>query len=88
MAVVAEVWTDSLTRLAEEMADAGASADEVALQLLDTLQLERIGFLIDYLHRRQLIGALERRLYWSPDSRALRSGAHRRVRRPHRLHRR
>ena len=68
MAVVAEVWTDTLTRLAEDMADAGASADEVALKLVETLQLERIGFLIDYLHRRQLIGALERRLYWSPDS--------------------
>jgi adenylate cyclase len=68
VAVVAEVWTDSLTKAAEEMADAGVAADEVALRLRDTLQLERLSFLLDYLHRRQLIAALERRLYWSPES--------------------
>ncbi len=80
VAVVAEVWTDSLTKAAEEMADAGVKADEVALRLRDTLQLERLSFLLDYLHRRQLIAALERRLYWSPDRRAVRSGADRRFR--------
>jgi adenylate cyclase len=68
LAVVAEVWTDSLAKSAEEMADAGVRADDVALRLVDGLQLERLGFLLDYLHRRQLIAALERRLYWSPDS--------------------
>ncbi|HTH05235.1 MAG TPA: adenylate/guanylate cyclase domain-containing protein, partial [Ilumatobacteraceae bacterium] len=66
--VVAEVWTDSLTKAAEEMADAGVRADDVALRLRDSLELERLSFLLDYLHRRQLIAALERRLYWSPDS--------------------
>ena len=49
----------------------------------DSLELERLSFLLDYLHRRQLIAALERRLYWSPDERAVGSGAHSRVRRPH-----
>ena len=45
-----------------------ACADDVALRLRDSLELERLSFLLDYLHRRQLIAALERRLYWSPDS--------------------
>ena len=68
VSVVAEVWTDSLTKAAEEMADAGVRADDVAIRLRDSLELERLSFLLDYLHRRQLIAALERRLYWSPDS--------------------
>ncbi len=68
VSVVAEVWTDSLTKAAEEMADAGVGADDVALRFRDSLELERLSFLLDYLHRRQLIAALERRLYWSPDS--------------------
>ena len=68
VSVVAEVWTDSMAKSAEEMAAAGLPADQVALHLRDTLELERLSFILDYLHRRQLIAALERRLYWSPES--------------------
>ena len=57
VSVVAEVWTDSLTKAAEEMANAGVRADDVALRLRDLLELERLSFLLDYLHRRQLIAA-------------------------------
>ncbi|HTN81084.1 MAG TPA: adenylate/guanylate cyclase domain-containing protein [Acidimicrobiales bacterium] len=67
VAVIAEVWTDRIARAVEDLAAAGHTPDEIAMRVSDTLGIERLGYLIDYLHRRQLIAAVERRLYWSPE---------------------
>ncbi|CAN5704972.1 adenylate/guanylate cyclase domain-containing protein [soil metagenome] len=62
MARVAEVLTDALIRGVRDLADAGRSQEEIAATLAETFQIDRLAPIIDYIHRRQLVASLRRRL--------------------------
>ncbi|CAN5675785.1 hypothetical protein BH20ACT2_BH20ACT2_19450 [soil metagenome] len=59
---VAEAVTDAIVRGFSDLAAAGADQDEIAATLADTFDIDRLGRLLDYVHRRQLLAAMRRRL--------------------------
>jgi adenylate cyclase len=62
MATVAEVWTDDLVDVAMDLAGAGTDGMTIADRLVADLDLERLAGALDYVFRRQLFAALQRRI--------------------------
>jgi adenylate cyclase len=62
MATVAELWTDNLVRSAQEQAASGASGVVIADRIVTDMALERLLPALDYVFRRQLMAALQRRI--------------------------
>lgn len=65
MAAVAETWTDGLVRGVEQFRRSGLTYEDVVLALVDDLDIERVSPIVEHLHRRQLVAAIQRRLWWS-----------------------
>lgn len=61
MSRIAELWTDDLARMLEELRQAGLSEDEVIAVLVDRLDLDLAPAIFDFVHRRQLQSSIWRR---------------------------
>jgi adenylate cyclase len=64
LAIIAETWTDAVVGHLRTLRDAGATDDEIVQAVLDDLDLDRVGPILDYAHRVQLLAALQRRIAW------------------------
>lgn len=68
MAIASEVWSDALVLTARRGLDEGLAPEDLAVMLKDTLDIDRLSGLLNYVHRRLLIAAIQRRLAWITES--------------------
>jgi adenylate cyclase len=64
LAMIAETWTDAVVGHLRALTEAGATDDAIVQAVLDDIDLPRIGPILDYAHRIQLLASLQRRIAW------------------------
>jgi adenylate cyclase len=64
LAVIAETWTDAVVGHLRALRAAGATDDEIVRAVVRDIDLDRVGPILDYAHRVQLLAALQRRIAW------------------------
>ncbi len=64
MRIIAETWTDAVVGRLDELAERGAGDEEIVATLLDGVDIPRVAPVLDYVHRVQLLAALQRRIAW------------------------
>jgi adenylate cyclase len=64
LAIIAETWTDAVVRHLRTLADSQATDREIVDMVVAGIDLPRIGPVLEYAHRVQLLAALQRRIAW------------------------